>query len=138
LLGVSQMLTTVADTQMLLEIMHGVTEPRADSVTLNYIDYDEAGEPDTLIVVAGTDPNGQYGVSLPLKMLPGREAWMDYPTSARLISNVTTEMTLEGSSRELLIASGNHAMAMVPLFQANRWVGTITYMWKQVHEFSPI
>ena len=138
LLNVSQMLTTVGDIQSLLEIMEGITATRADSVTLNYIDYDETGEPDTLIIVAGTDPNAQYGISLPLKMMPGREAWMDYPTTPRLISNVTTEMTLEGTSRDLLIAGGNHAMAMVPLFQANRWVGTITYLWNQVHEFSPI
>ncbi len=138
LLTVSQMLTTVGDVSTLLTIMHGVTDPQANIVTLNYIDYDEQAEPHLLTVVAGTEPNAEYGMQIPLAMMPGREAWIDHPATARLIPNIAEEPVLDELSRELLAQSQHRAMAVVPLYQANRWVGTITYLWGQPQEFSRI
>jgi PAS domain S-box-containing protein len=138
LLNLSNLLTTVSDVRTLVDIMYAVTDAPADSMTLQYIDNNEHGEPEILRIVAGNLPDVEYGMEFPLKYMPAAQTWINSPNTATLLSDILTEERFDEGSRRLMLEGGNRAMAVVPLYQAGRWVGTFTYFWHEPHKYSTI
>ncbi len=142
---ISRGLNVARDEEELLRVLaQPALEAGAISGSLMYFDLDETNEPEWIESIANWQPEGTLdipvippGTRFHSSEFPLSDSWMSSPDKPQLISDVNTDEQLDENSRNLVAQSGIRAIAIVPLSQAGRWVGIISFGWDQPHEFSP-
>ncbi len=130
------------------ELLQALARPgiqaKVAAVTLMYIDLDEAGEPEWLVLAAARQEKGQPESTLSIPMgsrfylpdFPFSRLWMAGPNEPQLIADVATSERLDENLKSLMISMDIHATAIIPLTQAGSWVGVLILTWDKMHEFS--
>ncbi len=140
LYSISRGLNTARDEDELLQVLvRPAIEAGAILATLQYIDLDEAGEPEWTEIVAvyrEGSPVIPVGTRFHIPKFPFAGLWMASPDEPQLIADSTTDERVDEHTRNALIDSGAYATAIVPLTQAGRWVGLLILSWGEAHEFS--
>jgi rsbT co-antagonist protein RsbR len=139
---VSRDLNAAADEEEMLQaLLQSMAESEVKVVDLMYIDLDQAGEPEWLEIVATWrakgSPSFPIGSRFYVPEFPFSYLWMASPDEPQLISDVLTDERIDENSKNVLIQADIRAMAIVPLTQAGRWVGSIIMTWGKVHTFNP-
>ena len=138
---ISRDLNTASDEDELLQILaRPALEAGGFQATLMYIDLNEAREPEWFEIVAiwqrkGT-PAYPVGARFYLPEFPFARLFIDNPDEPQLIADVTTDERVDENLRGVMAQMGTRAMTLVPLTQAGRWVGFLSLMWEEPHEFS--
>ncbi len=141
LFEMSRGLNRARDADELLRILArpGV-EAGANRAYLSYIDLNEAGEPEWVEIVAtwwqkGADPI-PVGSRFYMPTFPFARLWMASPDEPQLVADVATYEHVDEKTREILAQRDTLATAIIPLAQAGRWVGLISFAWEAPHNFS--
>jgi PAS domain S-box-containing protein len=138
---ISRELNEASDEEAILKIITR-TAMEAGSVVANlmYIDLNDAGEPEWLEMVAewrlGGEPTFPMGSRFYVPDFPLSRLYIDNPDESVFIADVSTDERVDEITGNLLIQSGSRALAILPLTQAGRWVGIITFSWDKPHQFS--
>ncbi len=138
---ISRGLNTARDEDEMLQVLtRPAREARVTMATLIYIDLNEVGEPEWAEVVAAWQqedaPAIPVGTRYYLPEFPFARLWMASQDEPQLIANVATDERVDEKTGQALAQGGTHALALIPLAQAGRWVGLTTLSWDEPHEFS--
>ncbi|MBN1665779.1 MAG: GAF domain-containing protein, partial [Anaerolineales bacterium] len=108
--------------------------------TLMYIDPDESGQPAWMTIVANWMQSGEsaypVGTRFNLAQFPLTTVMLNSPDRVQLIRAVAQDDDIDEVVRALWLKNGSHAMVIVPMLQAGRWLGIITFSWAEAHTFS--
>lgn len=125
------------------ELLKALAQPAlkagAASANLSYTHLNGAGNPVDLETVASV--NAQPDVPSPVGMrvhwtkYAVAQVWRDHPDSPLYIADAQTDMRLDKAARARLLRFGIRAQAAIPLRQGGRWVGALTFDWKEPHDF---
>lgn len=126
------------------EILEAVSLPARQTgchdALLVYFELTAAGEPENMMVVAAWREDGRevmpIGTHVPQLNSTLMPLISSGPNTPRLIDNVAADENLPPSFREMAIQSGSQALAIVPIAQAGRWLGLITFGWAEPHRFT--
>jgi PAS domain S-box-containing protein len=126
------------------EILEAVSLPARHSgchdAALVYFDLNLEGEPEMMSVVAAWRSDSQdamlVGSHFPLLQSTLASLFSSGPNAPRLISSVDADESLPPMFKGMMAQSGNQAVAIVPIAQAGRWLGLITFGWAEPHRFS--
>ncbi|MCP4543604.1 MAG: PAS domain S-box protein [Chloroflexi bacterium] len=137
---ISSGLNTASDED---EILRALAQPAIDAqvgrVDLSYVELDAAGEPEWLVTAAVWQREGEImfpaGTRYRLADLPFADLWLADPDKPQLIADVAKDEQLDETIRGLMEQAGSRAMAVVPLYQAGRWLGLLSLTWSKAHEF---
>jgi len=72
-----------------------------------------------------------------LPNFPLTRLWISNPHAPMLIGDVATDERMDGMSRHVFQLLGWSATVIVPLTQADKWVGLLSFNWDKPREFSP-
>ncbi len=139
---ISRGLSTAGDEDRMLQVMaQPAIEAGATTTALLSVDLDETGEPEWIEMVASWSQRGEPS-SLPvgsrfyLPEFPFSNLWMANPEAPQLIADLATDEQVDENFLTVLTQMGICATVIIPLTQAKRWVGILTFNWDEVHEFS--
>jgi len=125
------------------DILHILTETAIEaggvSANLQYMDLDEAGNPEWLTVVAAwhrDNTPSAVGTRYSLSELSSAKLWMDNPDKVYVVEDVTTDEGVDKTTHDLSIQMGILAWIVLPMFYANRWVGALSITWDHPHKLS--
>jgi PAS domain S-box-containing protein len=158
LYAISRQLNEASNEQELLQVLAqpGI-QAGADVVSLQYVDLDEAGEPEWLELVATWRRQGEpilpVGTRNYVPDFPFFHLWFSSPDEPLLITDVATDERVDENTRNILVQVGLRAMANIPMVQAGlrrerlrqssvepsaerRWIGVLNILWDAPHEFS--
>jgi PAS domain S-box-containing protein len=137
---ISRGLTRAADEDGILQaLVQPAVKAGATSASLHYIELDPNGEPEWVETVAGWGQEGMatapIGTRIPLARLGFSRLWIDNPGEPTLVADAASDERLDEPSRQLMLKSDSRAMVVIPLAQADHWVGIISFNWNQTHQF---
>ena len=139
LYNLSRDLNVAANTKELLQVLQRpAIEYGAVDLTLFYLEVDEEHNPTRLGVVE----NWHREDKEPLVMASGSdidtiaELWMAKPEGVSFFSAAEQDSDLNPSARQLLQQWGFSSQVVLPLKQAERWLGFLTISWAEPHELS--
>ncbi len=138
---ISQNLNAARDADEVLQALAApMKEYQVFSVNLSYIDLNPAGEPEWVETVAAWQAEDMAqpstGMRWRIAEFPFAELLLSSPDVPQLIPDVTTDERLDEGARTILLQLNTKAIAIVPLIQAGRWIGFISYAWTAPHVFS--
>lgn len=110
-----------------------------DWMALGRIEIDREGQPDWLEFVAARSADNRLpppALRLHLRDYPGAKVWLENPHHPVLVADVTTDARMSKKGQEWMARGDIASLAVVPLMQANRWVGVIFFTWVQPHTFT--
>ncbi|MCD4739211.1 MAG: PAS domain S-box protein [Anaerolineae bacterium] len=141
LYNLSRDLTVAADAEGVLQVLRRpARESGAVEVKLFYIDLNEAGEPTWLELVAVWRREGEpalpVGSRRRLSATPFAKLWLGKPDEVFFIADLEHDARLDELSREPLRQLGFRAQAILPLKQAEQWLGFLAFSWLEPHELS--
>jgi len=125
------------------EILHAVLGPAkaagCKDSTLMYIDYDESETPAKMTIVANWLSAGEpvlpVGFQLDLADYPSTAYFLEHPHEPQLIPDIAKAENIADTIKGIWAQSDYQAIAVIPLVQAGRWYGLITFGWSKVHPF---
>jgi PAS domain S-box-containing protein len=126
------------------EQLHVLARPAIDAgmstANLLYIDLDQDDGLEWAEIVACWQREGEPPMSVGsrfyLPEFPFTDLWVASPDKAQLIADVTADERVDENTGSVLAQSGTCALVTVPLIQAGRWVGLVTFGWPEPHEFN--
>lgn len=138
---ISRGLSTTGDASELLQILaHPAMDADMSTANLFYVDSDQTGDLEWAEIVAqwhhGGEPPIPVGSRFYLPEFPLADLWVASPNETQFIADVIADERVNENARDLLTQSCTRALAIIPLTQAERWVGIITFGWDEPHEFS--
>jgi anti-anti-sigma regulatory factor len=71
-----------------------------------------------------------------LPEFPLTHLWLASPGEPRLITDVATDERTDKYARNTYAEMGIQTTAIIPLTQAGRWVGLLSFHWRELHAFS--
>lgn len=141
----SRGLNRAEDEVALLDVLgQPAIQAEADMAILFYIDLADDDQPEWLETVAGwyRDQSFAPAISLGKRLyLPDYEMaqlWLTSPCEPLLITDIQTDQRADDVTRQFFIDQQIRAMAIIPLTNAGRWVGVLTFGWLVVHPFSQL
>jgi PAS domain S-box-containing protein len=110
------------------------------SATLMYIDSAADGTPEWAEVVALSAQNEvvsttPVGTRFYLPEFALSKLWMSNPAEPLLIDDVQTNPLIDPVTRSVLARGTSQALAILPLYAQNRWVGLMTCSWNTPVKF---
>ena len=137
---ISSNLTAAAGVDELLQILvQPVIETRVASASLQYIELDQAGEPEWLIMTATWQREGEppapAGTRFYIPEFPFASLWLSNPNEPMLVADVATDERVDKDSKDMLAHIHIAAFVVVPLTQAGERIGIVTFEWPKAHEF---
>jgi GAF domain-containing protein len=158
LYDINRDLSAARDEDGLLQVVaRPAVEFGAIEASLQYIDLNLAGDPEWIEFAAvwssgqsqlsapegGRQPSASVGSRVHVSESPLSRLWMSDPGNPLFITNVATDERIAERSwhgdenlKRMMAQAGNHAVALIPLAQAGRWVGLLTFTWGEPHAFS--
>ena len=141
LLRINRSLNTAKSEEELLRIMaQPALAAGALGADLMRFELNQDGRPEWAELVAIWRHVGESAIPLGARFFlpdfPLSTLWLENPDEPQLMGDVSKDERADERLRALLAQSGLGAMALVPLVQAGRWVGIITFNWDAPHEFS--
>ncbi len=136
----SQGLSRARDEETLLKVVsQPAIEAGAYFAELNYFDLDETDTPKWVTCVACWQREGApiatAGERDPLMDSPFIKLWLAEPEKPMLIENIAADERVDGTIKAMLDVIGAQAMVQVVLRQAGRWVGALSFIWDEPHQF---
>jgi PAS domain S-box-containing protein len=130
------------------EILHILSEMAIESgaslTNLISLTVDERGNPEWAEIEASfkADSTAEIrgmavGERFYMPDMPFAKIWLAEQHAARMIADVKTDESLDDGSRELLLHDGVQSTVIIPLSQADTWLGFVTFNWSRPHAFSP-
>ncbi len=112
----------------------------ASSYSILAIHTDDVGMPETLTLIYAwskhTEEPFPAGMSLKIDEYATSERWLANPNTPLLHGNVMTDPQVDERSRALYQQNGVAAIAQLPLFPQNRWVGLMIFSWDEPQDFT--
>ncbi len=127
--------------ELLQALIHPAVQAGPTHANLMYVDLDNGdglGEGEIVAVWQRTvPPSPPVPVEIHLRMSEFSllRQWASTPDEPVCVADVVMDERLDESVRNLLIKAGLKAAIGIPLIQAGRWVGQLTFGWDKVHEF---
>lgn len=143
LYSISHSLSMASDADEMLQVLaRPAIEAGAAVANLMYIDLNDAGEPEWIEIAASWrhatrgEPPIPVGSRFYLPEFPFARLWMASQDEPQLIADVTANERLDENLRDIFVQMDTRAMVIIPLSQAGRWVGLVSFNWGEPHEFS--
>jgi PAS domain S-box-containing protein len=109
---------------------------------LLYIDIDAQGTPEWITIVAEASadgsPSGLLNVPLRLADFGIAKLWMADPSNALLIEDTTNDPRVDLPTQQIYHQISTQASVILPLNLQGRWIGLITYNWKNTVRFNEL
>lgn len=110
------------------------------TANLLYFDLDDHQEPQWA-EIAATWANGEISTEAETRFYlpdyPQTDLWLAELNNIQMITNVYTDSSVDEANRQVYAQAGIGALLIVPLAQANRWVGLLVMGWHEPREFPP-
>ncbi len=139
LLNLSQDLTQASTTHdIVTAVLRHISEEGNSTATLSYIDLDSDQNPAKIRMMATTNPTSPIplGTSFDLTTYPSSDQWINNPYTSFVVEDTLTDMRLDETTRDIYRAFDLRANVLVPLYQNNRWVATLSIYWDTVRTFT--
>ncbi len=113
------------------------------SVSLEYIDTNENGQPTSAYTVAVwfdgmiQPDDSRLHQRYELRSVPTTKLWLESPNEVLFISDIHTGPQADENMRQCAAQSGIQAIAILPLYIGRHWQGILTFTWSEPHTFSP-
>jgi PAS domain S-box-containing protein len=141
---ISQISQQIAQASSAEELLAAISQPAMEAgatfASLNYIELNEAGQPEWMesISVWPSDAaiSAPVGVRYHLPDFPVTGLWFAEANKPLIISNVATHEPIDKESRDLILQMGVLATVTIPLMQAGRWIAVVFFNWREPHPFS--
>lgn len=113
-----------------------IAAPSASYAFLGLLDWNAAGQPEQIQMVAGwAQPpmlaESLIGMRFPVSMLPMMHLWMDAPGPPLLISDVESDPRVDPHARALYQQGGTRCTVLLPLVVQGRVVGNVSISWTE-------
>lgn len=111
----------------------------ANAGQLFYIDNDPQGNPEWVEVMAEWQVEGQGippGSRFYLPEFTSARLWLSQPETPALVSDTMAHEMVDPTLRELFVQTQVGANALLPLNIKGRWVGLLSFAWKEPYTFT--
>ncbi len=112
----------------------------AVSASLLHVHTDSQGEPQELELLATwpRDPNNPLavGARFGAEFLSGDRSWIEQPNEPRVLSDIENDPDISQAAKQLYMARGLKASALLPLKIGSRWIGMLSQSWQEPHNFT--
>lgn len=142
LYSISHSLSMANDEDEMLQVLaRPAIEAGATVASLMHIDLNGAGEPEWIEIAASWrhatrgEPSIPVGSRFHLPEFPFARLWVVGLDEPQIIVDITANERLDENFRDMFAQIDTHAMAIIPLRQAGRWVGLVSFDWDEPHEF---
>jgi PAS domain S-box-containing protein len=141
LYDISRGLFLAGDEDELLSILaHPATTAGACCATLLYLDIDDSGRPEWAEIIAvtgsGKIATPAIGTRIHLADMSLTRLWVENPNEPLLVADLSLDSRVDERTREGLAGGIGRALAVIPLSHSGRWVGLVTFIWTEPHQFS--
>ncbi|HEY89562.1 MAG TPA: PAS domain S-box protein, partial [Thermoflexia bacterium] len=141
LYNLSRELTVATSAEELIQVLRRpAAESGAAEVKLFYIDLNEAGEPTWLELMAVWQrerrPALPVGNRRRFSDCPFAKLWVSAPGEVFFVADSEQDARLEALTRKAMRRFGFRAQAILPLKQAEQWLGLLAVSWLEPHELS--
>jgi len=127
-------------------LLNGIIQSTAEMnmvrANLFYIDLDKHDQPEWLELVAVWQQEGPSPIPVGTRFyLPEYKAFYRYlaqPDAPYLIENIETDEAVDETFKTLTKRTGAKAVVSIPLLQNSLWVGVISFVWLEPHQFSAL
>lgn len=76
------------------------------------------------------------GTRFYLPEFPISKLWLSNPTKAILISDIKNDSRVDAATQAVYGQSGTRSVVIMPLFVQGRWLGLVTFTWREIIQFN--
>ncbi|MBZ0287632.1 MAG: GAF domain-containing protein, partial [Anaerolineae bacterium] len=112
----------------------------AVTASLLYIDTNADNTPEWAEITAEWSMNGvsttPVGTRFFLPDLPFARLWMSNTSEPTIVEDVVTDVRVDEVTRGIMQQTGGRALAILPMTSQGRWIGLVTFSWREATTFT--
>jgi PAS domain S-box-containing protein len=130
------------EAEILSAVARIIDSDRPFRLGLQYLEVDENGQPVISQTVASWRDGSLWpddpaiGLSIQLDTFPTTHLWLNSPNNPVFVADSQTDPHINAKSRVFMAQLDIRSIAIMPLYAAGRWHGTLTFTWPEPRDFT--